>query len=491
MSPRLSELFLSSQSDERLVALARAGHERAFVTIVERYGPELQALARRLCADGRGEDVLQQAFLSAFAALRSGAEVKHLRGWLYRIVRNAAHRSRSPVFVPLDGATASAETIEDVVQERALAMTALTELARLPARQRQAMVGTVGGMARSEVASTMGLSEGAVRQLVHRARSTLRTAVTAVTPWPMARWFAAFGQSTPGSAELGAGAGAASSGGIALKLGALVASGTLATGVAAVDLHGARPHAGGARPATPGHTHASTRRPVPLAAVADPSVALAAASPQHPTSASIIEASRTSSRAGAVAIEVGVRRGRHAPPDGRSATRPGGSGRSDGGSRRGDGASSGSDGGSRGSDGGHDGSGGGGSAGSSQSGHGDSSPTGSGSALPAGGSGQDSGTAVGVDSGSGSAQPSGSIAAATERGDHGQSLSSDSRVLGTDGGGGSGSGSSDGGHFGSGSSSGSASSIGSASSSGSASTSAAGSSSGSGLSAGDDATAGH
>ncbi len=239
MSPRLSDLLLSSQSDERLVSLARNGHERAFAVIVERYRTELQALARRLCSDGRSEDIVQQAFLSAFTALRSGSEVRHLRGWLYQIVRNAAGRPQAPPSVPLDRATASGHTLEDVVQQRALAMSALSEIARLPAHQRQAMIGTaLDGRARAEVAHSMGLSEGAVRQLVHRARATLRSAVTALTPWPLARSVAALGPDAPGPAELAAGAGAASSGGLALKLGALLASGTFLTG-AAVQLQGA------------------------------------------------------------------------------------------------------------------------------------------------------------------------------------------------------------------------------------------------------------
>src|SRR3974390_2250592 len=129
MSPRLSDVVLRSQSDERLVGLARAGHERAFAAIVERYRPELQALARQLCSDGRSEDIVQQAFLSAFAALSAGSEVRHLRGWLYRIVRNAAIRPAGPVLVPLDRATASVDSMEDAVQERVLAITALSELA--------------------------------------------------------------------------------------------------------------------------------------------------------------------------------------------------------------------------------------------------------------------------------------------------------------------------------------------------------------------------
>lgn len=275
MSPRLSDVLLSSQSDERLVSLAREGHELAFAAIVERYRPELQALARRLCSDGRSEDILQQAFLSAFAALRSGCEVRHLRGWLYRIVRNTAGRAEAPTFVPLDGTMASVSLLEDVVQQRAMAMTALSEIARLPERQRQAMIGTaLDGRARAEVATSMGLSEGAVRQLLHRARRTLRGAVTALTPWPLARWLVAAGPDAPGPGELAAGAGAASSGGLALKIGALLASGTLLTG-AAVHLQARPAHRGDARAATSVHARRAVARthPVAVASLAPPLLA--------------------------------------------------------------------------------------------------------------------------------------------------------------------------------------------------------------------------
>jgi RNA polymerase sigma factor (sigma-70 family) len=283
---------LTSQSDERLVSLARAGHERAFAVIVERYRPELLVLARRLSSDGRGEDIVQQAFLSAFAALRSGAEVNHLRGWLYQIVRNAATRSFTPVCVPLDGATGGGETLagatarcdtlEDIVQQRAVAIGALTEMARLPSRQRQAMVATaLDGRPRAEIASAMGLSDGAVRQLVHRARAQLRTVVSAVTPWPVARWFAGGRPGSGSAAEMlaGAGAGAASSGGVALKLGALLASGTIATGAAVVDIHGAgsRPHRANARAAVSHTEHSRAARARVAAGRTGPSAVLAAA----------------------------------------------------------------------------------------------------------------------------------------------------------------------------------------------------------------------
>ena len=301
MSPRVSDLFLRSQSDERLVSLARAGHARAFAAIVERYRPELAALARRLRPDGRDEDLVQQAFLSAFAALRAGSEVKHLRGWLYQIVRNASARDRAAISVPLDGALPAPDTLEDVVAQRALAMDALTELSRLPERQRQAMIGSaLNGMGRAEVASSMGLSEGAVRQLIHRARRTLRSAATALTPWPIARWLTtrsaggagAISAAGGGAASVGSG-GAISSGGVAIKLGVALASGTLATGIAAVAVHPAREHRRGDGPARPARLHAGTG--------GAPNLALAGASP------SILSATagaRIGSTRGGSALEV-------------------------------------------------------------------------------------------------------------------------------------------------------------------------------------------
>ena len=117
------------------------------------------------------------------------------------------------------------------MQRRAVALSALSELNALPKRQREALVATaLRGSTRADVARTMGLSEGAVRQLVHRARHAVRTAVTALTPYPLAQLFAGSGSGAASDASLAAGA--ASAGGVAVKLGALLASGVVATGIA-------------------------------------------------------------------------------------------------------------------------------------------------------------------------------------------------------------------------------------------------------------------
>ncbi|MGH2852263.1 MAG: RNA polymerase sigma factor, partial [Solirubrobacteraceae bacterium] len=136
--------------------LVRAGHDRAFTTIVERYRRPLYLFARRLNSDGNAEDVVQQAFLGAFSALRAGAEVHHLRGWLHRIVRNAAITT---------AARAPQEAVSSTVIGAAggdgdahlVAVSALEEVSRLPERQRDALVATaLQGRSRSDVARSMG-----------------------------------------------------------------------------------------------------------------------------------------------------------------------------------------------------------------------------------------------------------------------------------------------------------------------------------------------
>ena len=74
------------------------------------------------------------------------------------------------------------------MERRAVVRQTLTGLAALPERQREALLKiAVEGRSQEEVALALGVSEGAVRQLVHRARLTLRAAATVLVPMPLAR----------------------------------------------------------------------------------------------------------------------------------------------------------------------------------------------------------------------------------------------------------------------------------------------------------------
>jgi RNA polymerase sigma factor (sigma-70 family) len=207
-----STVLLRTQSDERLVALARAGHERAFEAIVERYRRPLARETRRYLPEARAEDALQQTWVAAWTALARGDDVRELRPWLYRIARNTALnqlRVSGYDYAQLREALRMGPAPQDELERRSVVRQTLAGLANLPERQRQALLYiAVEGRGQEEVARDLGISEGAVRQLVHRARVTLRAAATALVPMPLAAWAAgAAGAGPPVAAEVAAGAG--------------------------------------------------------------------------------------------------------------------------------------------------------------------------------------------------------------------------------------------------------------------------------------------
>jgi hypothetical protein len=100
----------------------------------------------------------------------------------------------------------------------------------------------VDGQTHDEVADALGISHGALRGLLYRARTTLRGAAAALTPSPLLAWASnGTGAAAPSAerlAELTAGGGAGFAG-LLLK-GAVVAvtAGALATGAGVVANHG-------------------------------------------------------------------------------------------------------------------------------------------------------------------------------------------------------------------------------------------------------------
>src|SRR4051812_6899485 len=153
--PSPSLVLLRTQSDARLVALAREGHEVAFEAIVERYRRQLLHACRRVLPEARAEDALQQALVAAWRGLQRGDEVRELRPWLHRIAHNTSLnvlREGGYDYVELQESLRIADAPDDELERRAVVRQALHGLASLPPRQREALLAiAVEGRSQDEV----------------------------------------------------------------------------------------------------------------------------------------------------------------------------------------------------------------------------------------------------------------------------------------------------------------------------------------------------
>lgn len=186
-------VLLGGVSDERLVALARAGDEQAFAAIVERYRVPLLRYCHRFLPPAAAEDALQQTFINAYAAL-SGDTARTplaLRPWLYRVAHNAALNVARDPHAGLDRLPEGLDGVErpdEVVQRRERPRRIVGVVSALPAKQRQVIVRhALGGESHERIASDLGVSAGSIRQLAHRARQTVRDAAAALLSTPLLR----------------------------------------------------------------------------------------------------------------------------------------------------------------------------------------------------------------------------------------------------------------------------------------------------------------
>jgi len=265
MSPSLSARLLGTQSDQRLAELVGKGHERAFEAIVHRYRRPLLSYCRRMgLSDSRAEDVVQQSLLKAWLALQSGTSVRELRPWLYRIAHNTAVnaiRSFRDDSAVLDATSPDQLSGESELERRIAARAALSDVAALPPMQRDAiLMSAIDGRSHDEVALAMGISSGAVRGLLYRARAALRSAAAALTPQPLISWASGgAGRLAPTAGRIAelSGSGGSDAGATLLKGVAVAVTAAVAAGAVLVPRHHARSH-GAQRPTAPASAAAAS-----------------------------------------------------------------------------------------------------------------------------------------------------------------------------------------------------------------------------------------
>jgi RNA polymerase sigma factor (sigma-70 family) len=197
---------LSTQSDERLVDLVRAGSDPAFEAIVERYRRALMRYVSRLLPPERAEDVVQQAFVKAYEAMHRDTAELNLRPWLYRIAHNGALnalRDRGLRHAELDERIDGVERPDQALERTAGLRELVVAVQALPERQRSAiLLRELEGRSYEEIATALGVTDGAVRQLLNRARNSLRAAAAAVTPMPLVTRLASAESTEPVTARM-------------------------------------------------------------------------------------------------------------------------------------------------------------------------------------------------------------------------------------------------------------------------------------------------
>jgi RNA polymerase sigma factor (sigma-70 family) len=181
--------LLRAQSDARLVDLTRAGNDRAFEAIVGRYKGELLRYCSRVLPDGRGEDAVQQSFVNAYRALHEDTTPLSLRSWLFSIAHNVSLnilRQRGSDHEPLDSHPGTEEPAHATFERRERFRDVLAAVAALPPTQRDAIVlRELEGRGHEEIARELGVTGGAARQLISRARNGVRQAAAAILPMPL------------------------------------------------------------------------------------------------------------------------------------------------------------------------------------------------------------------------------------------------------------------------------------------------------------------
>jgi RNA polymerase sigma factor (sigma-70 family) len=169
-----------SAPDAKLVSRVRAGDERAFEAIYDRYHRPLLAFCRHMLGTREeAEDALQHVFVSANKHLVARDEIVDLRPWLYAIARNrclSVLRARKEAVALDDIPEPSVEglSVAGEVEQRQDLKDVLGDLRRLPDDQRAALVlSELGALSHDEIAGVLDVRRDKVKALVFQARESL------------------------------------------------------------------------------------------------------------------------------------------------------------------------------------------------------------------------------------------------------------------------------------------------------------------------------
>ena len=175
---------MTDRTDDRLMTDYVTGDENAMRILVERWERRVFAfLFRMLGSSEEAEDLCQESFMKLIQATSRYQPDGKFQSWLFRIAGNQARsrlrRRRILRWLPLtndyDNAPSAAPDALDTLAVQDQQREVQEALARLPERQRQALVlKQFQEMSYQEIADAMGSTVPSVQMLLHRAMTALR-----------------------------------------------------------------------------------------------------------------------------------------------------------------------------------------------------------------------------------------------------------------------------------------------------------------------------
>jgi RNA polymerase sigma factor (sigma-70 family) len=182
---------VEERTDIELIELARQGDKGAFGILVQRYQTIARRFATRLIADkDYAQELTQEAILQAYLSLDHLRDAARFKGWLCGIVLNIyrSHlRAQRVAFFSLEAMagglqfdavipSAISVTPDKVAEERELHQTILSVINTLEPKDRDAtLLFYYDELSLQEIAVLLGVSVGAVKVRLHRARQRLKT----------------------------------------------------------------------------------------------------------------------------------------------------------------------------------------------------------------------------------------------------------------------------------------------------------------------------
>jgi RNA polymerase sigma-70 factor (ECF subfamily) len=186
---------LTDDTEAALIAALRARDERAFGQLIADHGPRLLAVASRFlrCEQDR-DDVVQEAFISAFRAIDNFDGHSRLGTWLHRItvncclmkLRSASRRPETSIddLLPRFDETGHHQRRIDAWEDDVLSRVESREtrehvracIDRLPETYRQVLLlRDIEGLDTQQSADLLQCTQANVKTRLHRARQALRT----------------------------------------------------------------------------------------------------------------------------------------------------------------------------------------------------------------------------------------------------------------------------------------------------------------------------